>query len=151
MKKILFVLWLLPFTAFAQRYNAMTVHYYLPEGYSTRDIGHAQDPYEAFTPLRIYAIVADGYHVCYGGIKSADLPRSRNEYIAQLESALKSMTADKHYSYEPTLSDNKNSVYSYDGKKIELSSDYKKMTKWSGGNDAAKQRFYEINIDDVLP
>ena len=72
-------------------------------------------------------------------------------FFAQPESVLKSIIADKHYSYEPTLSDNKNSVYSYDGKKIELSSDYKKMTKWSGGNDAAKQRFYEINIDDVLP
>ena len=72
-------------------------------------------------------------------------------FFAQPESALKSITVDKRYSYEPTLSDNKKSVYSYDGKKIELSSDYKKMAKWSGGNDAAKQRFYEINIDDVLP
>lgn len=38
-------------------------------------------------------------------------------FFAQPESALKSMTVDKRYSYEPTLSDSKNSVYSYDGKK----------------------------------
>ena len=38
MKKILLFLFLFPTVVFAQRYNSPNVHFYLPDGYSIKDL-----------------------------------------------------------------------------------------------------------------
>lgn len=151
MKKILLFLFLFPTVVFAQRYNSPNVHFYLPDGYSIKDLGKAQDPYNSLSPLYLYVIVINDYNISFGTINSADMPNKKDKYISELNRKIKVIANRQHYSLQKNLSNGKNTVYSYTNKKIAISSNYKKVILWRDGYEDERETLYEININKVLP
>ena len=153
MKKIilLLLLSLFPCGVFAQQYNSPNVHYYLPEGYSIKDLKKVQDPYSTLSSLCIYVIITDNYGISFGNIKCSDMPTKRNKYISELNNNILSIAKNRHFTRLNRLSNGKNTVYSYDDRKIAVSSNYKKMILWHDGHEENRQTFYEIDINKVLP
>lgn len=152
MKKVLlFLFYLLPIVAFAQQYNSPNVHYYLHEGYSIKDLEKAQDSYSDHSECRIYVIITDNYGISFGNIKCSDMPIQRDKYISELNSNILTIAKNRHFSRSNRLSNLRNTVYSYDDRKIAVSSNFKKMILWRDGHEEKRQTFYEIDINKVLP
>lgn len=150
MKKILSLLLILPSIVFAQQYNSTNVHYYLPEGYSITDIGKTQDPYNSLSRVNIRVIITGQYDVYWGEIGNFN-STSASSYIDQINNTLKLLRDSHRYIRDNKLSNKKISVYSYDGRKIGVSSDYKNLIMWRDGYKDKRKTFYEININKVLP
>ncbi len=150
MKKILSLLLILPSIVFAQQYNSTNVHYYLPEGYSITDIGKTQDPYNTLSLVNIRVIITNPYDAYSGEFGNFNTP-SVSSYINQLNNTIKLLQENYRYIRDNKLSNEKISVYSYDDRKIGVSSDYKKLILWRDGHEEKRQTFYEIDINKVLP
>ena len=153
MKKFLLFLFLLPVVAYSQQYNynSPNVHYYLPDGYSIKDLEKAQDPYSSLSSLCIYVIITNNRGIFFGNIKCSDMPAKRNQYISDLNNNIQSIARNRNFSRSNQLSNSKNTVYSYDDRKIAVSSNYKKLILWRDGHEENRQTFYEIDINKVLP
>ena len=150
MRKFLLFLFLLPVVAFSQQYNSPNVHYYLPDGYSITDIGKTQDPYNSLSRVNIRVIITSQYDVYWGEIGNFN-STSASSYIDQINNTLKLLRDSHRYIRDNKLSNKKISVYSYDGRKIGVSSDYKNLIMWRDGYKDKRKTFYEININKVLP
>ena len=150
MKKILSLLLILPSLVFAQQYNSTNVHYYLPEGYSITDIGKTQDPYNSLSRVNIRVIITGQYDIYWGEIGNFN-STSASSYIDQINNTIKLLRDSHRYIRDNKLSNKKISVYSYDGRKIGIYSDYKNLIMWRDGYKDKRKTFYEIDINKVLP